>query len=413
MKEFDSITDAVSYLRTRCPDGAIMPDDGCEWVDYSDFLPEDIEWFDFDRDFPCGRIMPPQLSPFLYRGQTKRFSPCRPSVFRSLPMAQRPRELARRERLVYFLSEVRTCWFKLETRKHPAYEFGHKIGLQIDAWSLAQHYGIPTHHLDLTQSVDVAAFFATCSLDKTEWQPCTEGVGVIYALNFSAIPESWNYFKLVGLSTFPRPGEQKAWTVPLNLKADFEKWSIVEIVQFKHTRAGSEKFHSMFAGGESLFPYDPAHDLAMAIVASKTLPVNCVANGLRGLGCPLDRLQFHYAKVAAALRDEFGLQVENEVPVGLSDQQVAKLTEYWEKKGKSFLENVGVRPVAMPKRGGPWIDTQEAAQIIGCTPTECRKLIRSGKLECIRATRLGGRRPRYFVARESAENYVRSGRSTQ
>jgi len=409
MKTYPSVQDAVAYLRERCPPELSMPGaaEGYEWLDYSDFLPESIEWFDFDRDFPCGRILPSQMTPFLYRGQTKRYDSCRPSIYRGFPIVKRPRDLDLKCRLRYILCEIQTCWFTIETRKHPAWKYAHEIGLQIHHWALAQHYGIATPWLDLTQSIDVAAFFATSEYHEGEWKPKTSGRGVLYRLDFSSIPQAWDYLQLVGLSTFPRPGEQKAWAVPINLNGDFEKLPYVETLDFTHTATGSDHFHGMFHGGKDLFPYDPAHDMAEAIRNSKTLPVNCVANGLRGLGCPMDRLEVHFGRVTKALKETWGYEVANEIPIGMNDEQVAALTSYWEAKGKEFLKDVGVRPVALLTKGGPWMPTVEAASLLGCTMDQCRRLIKDGKLEAIRAFRLGTRKPRLFVKRQSVQDMLK------
>lgn len=414
MKTFSSIHDAVAYLRERCPPELTMPGaaEGYEWLDYSDFLPESIEWFDFRRDFPFGRILPSQVTPFLYRGQTQRYESCRPSVFRGFPPVKRPRDLDLPYRLRYLLCEIQTCWFTIEMRKHPAWKYAHEIGLQIDHWALAQHYGIATPYLDLTQSIDVAAFFATSKYGDGEWKPVESGTGVLYRLDFSSIPEAWNLLQLVGLSTFPRPGEQKAWAVPITLQGDFEKLPYVETIEFPHTGAASTYYHQMFHGGTDLFPYDPAQDIADAIKSSNVLPVNCVANGIRGLGCPMDRLQVHFDRVTKVLKETRGYEVANEVAVGMTDAQLAALTSHWETKGKAFLEDVRVRPVALLTEGGPWMSTGEAASLIGCKVDECRKLIKAGRLNAIKAYRLGTRRGRWFVTRQSIQDIIRQAAST-
>ncbi len=153
MKEFPSVHAAISYLWERCPPELSMPGaaEGCEWVDCSDTTPGETEWFDFQNDFPGGRILPPQITPYLYRGQTERFTPCRPAIFRSFPPTGRPRDLPIENRLRYMLSEIQACWFAIETRKHPAWKYAYEIGLQIHHWALAQHYGIATMFLDMTQ----------------------------------------------------------------------------------------------------------------------------------------------------------------------------------------------------------------------------------------------------------------------
>lgn len=69
----------------------------------------------------------------------------------------------------------------------------------------AQHYGFPTHFLDLTTEFEVAAYFAEGGSD--DWQPIG-GIGAIYAVNARSLP--WESTRLVTLPPcFMRPRLQR------------------------------------------------------------------------------------------------------------------------------------------------------------------------------------------------------------
>ncbi len=69
----------------------------------------------------------------------------------------------------------------------------------------AQHYGFPTHYLDLTTEYEVAAYFAEGGSD--DWQP-SDDAGAIYAITAGSLP--WESTRLVTLPPcFMRPRLQR------------------------------------------------------------------------------------------------------------------------------------------------------------------------------------------------------------
>jgi hypothetical protein len=105
----------------------------------------------------------------------------------------------------------------------------------MDEVAVAQHYGLPTGYIDLTQSFEVASFFACCEYDREtkSWNPAGEAEGVVYVLDQRELPRC-GIIKPINLQVFPRPSEQWAWTCELTLGDDFDKLPFVKKFLFKH-----------------------------------------------------------------------------------------------------------------------------------------------------------------------------------
>lgn len=354
---FDSIHEAMAQLVREVPPnpfGVESDRDTYEWVDF--------------EDDDGGRIMPswsaPFASPFLYRGQSKRFQPCVPSLYRfdgRNALVKHPQLLEQSERDLFLL---RQCWlaeFKEVLETHPAVAYARKIGLHLGRDSLAQHYGILTDHLDLTADPNVAAFFATNTYDdKTgEWQPVPDGgTGIIYRFDLTAFPrvlgdacdlgDFFRVVEMIGLQTLPRPGEQKAWSIHLPLGMDFERLPM-DVFEFGHTRTGSEHFHALFKQGTALFPPDVLADKAAEITKSARVSRGVLATMLRAHDCREDRLEEAiecYAERFASL-GRFAAEVCDIESRHFSQEVLARATADVEARAQSFLRKVGVRPVKL------------------------------------------------------------------
>jgi hypothetical protein len=348
MEHFDSIADVLERLRadTPCnPLGSNPSRDQYEWID----------WGDGDG----GRIMPslnsPFASPYLYRGQRKRHSPCFPTLYRGFEAVKNPQELPPQRRDAYLLAQVRVSEFLCLLEQHPAVGYAREIGLHLSRMALSQHYELATDHLDLTADPEVAAFFASCWRDGDgRWYPASDGEGVVYRFDLTAFPralgdkfkadEFFRCVEMVGLQTLPRPGEQKAWTIRLPLGLDFERLPL-DAFAFRHRDDLGGILLDQFEQGRSLFPRDVLAEAAKAIRVARSVPTSILRRVLVDHGCRPDMLDEAVAEYRHRFGDEFSVDVTDRETLALDAEQLAVAAGHVERQRSDFLHNVDVRPV--------------------------------------------------------------------
>lgn len=173
---------------------------------------------------------PMPMSP-LWRGENKFHEHCLPSLFR-----HRWTELERLER------QIQLEDFKLILQVNPEIKEMEEGGLEVNYNGLAQHYGIETNVLDLTNSFLVAAFFATTTYDPLMdvYQPIVQSdlQGVIYFfptgsyLSFGHEPPIWP----IGLAALRRPGEQRGFGMEMTEQnKDLNRYHGVRLFRFFHS----------------------------------------------------------------------------------------------------------------------------------------------------------------------------------
>jgi hypothetical protein len=312
--------------------------------------PDAVRWTRCER--PDGRmvIMPSDAPPFLFRGQTSIYLPCYPSICRGFTSGQQVlHQLPSQEQLTVITHLTRAWWFSEVLRTHPAMRWASEQHIHIDEMAVAQHYGIPTGYMDVTESVRVAAFFATCRFRDGQWQPMTEGVGVIYR-----VPWGMDHYigrvRPIGLQPFPRPAEQWAWTVEMILSEDFGRLPYLQGIRFRHSEAVSRTILDSFSGGADLFPPDVMARVADHIKASSELPLSVARAVVEDLLS--DDLGLRADDADTVLEDlsrEFSMTLTTSPTSPLGDAELVELERSWETRRESFYRGVGVRFVRTPK----------------------------------------------------------------
>lgn len=347
VQHFGSIDEAMALLISEVPGNPFLGMKGAKaynWI----------------RDGEEARLLPSPStsfsSPFLYRGQTARYSPCLPGVFRGMPMVHQLQDLPTLDEAKLFLARIRMEEFLAALPQHPSYAYSRQLKLVISEEALAQHYEISTDRIDLTEDPDVAAFFATNWRDENGcWHPACEGQGVIYRAAISDLrhvmgKEREHRLEWIGKQAWPRPGEQKAWTLRLPLGLDFEKFP-VDILTFDHQEKCSTHFHDLFAQGAKLFPPDVLSELADQIKFSTTIDRKALSDMMRGWygWIPEDQHEQALDACAAFLWDRFGIDVEDRGAIQLSPEQMARAQAQTEQMKKTFLDDVGLLTVRRVK----------------------------------------------------------------
>lgn len=205
----------------------------------------------------------PEFSPRLYRGQPVFYKECLPSLFRQ-PITQ-----------IKYLTDL--------LKKYEFYKLmvGHPIIRYLKEWrvdgkyfktdmeGLSAHYEFATPMIDVSKSKDVAMFFALCEKNEADrYEPIRDEnrKAVLYTVNLKTLLESNNPdFHVIGFQALPRPDAQKAYSLGVGHKQNFNKCPFASHEIFRVDRKQSEKYFDMFEGGAKLFPNDPVDDMARKI----------------------------------------------------------------------------------------------------------------------------------------------------
>ena len=194
---------------------------------------------------------------FLYRGQNEEVVPCIPTIYRGNPNDAQ-----------VFLQRMRLVQFHRLLKSHPVVtRFFERHHFLVNEEGLAQHYGIKTEVLDLTSSLDVALFFATCKYDRNTdtydyFRDEGEHEGVLYVFdpvkdNEPSPPlhiEKYMHGNItpIGLQAFPRPGAQFGYALHIGKGGSTKSW----MYKFTFTSDDSKHYYDLFQRGETLWIKD-------------------------------------------------------------------------------------------------------------------------------------------------------------
>ena len=212
-------------------------------------------------------LMPTSQSPFIfYRGQSQYYTPCLPSLFRRNANGIPPTE----EDIA--ANRIKICEFYLLLNTHPV--FMEVCGnTNVNIVTTAQHYGLPTEYLDITNSKWVAAFFATTGYDydSDTYFPVgrnyAEGFGVMYILN-DLNKRNWQFFhknSVIGYQYFARPSKQSSFGYKLGIDEDFDKCPFFDKLFFRHDLESSKIVFDMSYRQNRFIPKDTLSELARKI----------------------------------------------------------------------------------------------------------------------------------------------------
>lgn len=247
---------------------------------------------------------------------------------------------------------VQRLWFCTELRSHPGARWFEEQGLKGFEFALAQHYGVPTGYMDLSESFDVSCFFATCRVDSSgTWGPVTQGSGVIYLLPTERIPIRPEALQPIGLQVLPRPREQFGWLVVCGINDDFEDIPGLQMFEFAHDEAISRHFLAMFDSGRSLFPPDAMADVAKAIMASKCLPKSLVNRVAEDLILQVDGAAFGASEIVAEICGPLAFDLQDQI-TAFNSALLSRAGREWAARAPDFMRNVGFRLVRTRKPDG-------------------------------------------------------------
>jgi hypothetical protein len=321
-------------------------------------LPSQLRWtyVHRDEDPTWIAIWPESPGEVLFRGQSRRYIPCVSTSVRGLGIEARfLHELSAAKQASLIVKLIRTEWFVTILREMTAVKWLKDSRVFLDEMAVAQHYGLPTGYIDLTQSFDVASFFACCRFDHAAkiWAPVAEGEGVIYALFRHAVPAAYA-IRPINLQPFPRPSEQWGWTCELRLGDDFDRFPFVHKFIFRHDLQASRRILAKFSNGAALFPTDPLSELADAINASPVLPVGVAQRIARDLiDDPQGKPGATVVELLSLVGEEPGVELSDNATIHELPRIRLEMDNVWERKRGDFFDGIGFHSVRNePRRLG-------------------------------------------------------------
>ncbi len=311
-------------------------------------LPGQLRWTFASRDEnPEERVIyPANPSPILFRGQVKRYEPCLSTIVRDLAnhSARDFTGLTQREQASLILNLIRTQWFTDCLEETPLFTWMKENKIHMNETAVAQHYGLPTGYIDLSQSFDVACFFACCQYDNTQgtWAAAPSGEGVIYVVDVRNIPLGHGP-KPICLQPFPRPSEQWGWVHEVTLGDDFDNLPYVKKFIFRHNESSSRKILERFDHGRTLFPRDPLAVVADKIRHAKEVPLGVAQKSIQDLiddpqglpGAILDDL-------LDILSTEKNVTIVNRSVDVIDDRTRNEMVTGWAQRKDTFFKGIGI-----------------------------------------------------------------------
>jgi hypothetical protein len=340
---FNSIDEIGSFLDKRGIAPQLPP-----------VLPSQLRWTFVHRseDPEWTAIYPENPGSILFRGQGKRFMPCVPTATRGIGIEARAlHELSPVNQARLVLNFIRTEWFIELLQESAAVKWLKERRIFLDEMAVAQHYGLPTGYIDLTQSFEVAAFFACCRYDPAikSWAPVADGEGVVYAVDWRELPPG-EFIRPINLQVFPRPSEQWGWTCELRLGDDFDKLPFVRKFVFKHDLQISRRILAMFSQGKDLFPDDPLAELADEIVSAPVLPVDIAERiAANVINDPQGKPGSTVEEVLSLVQQFTAIKLSPHVGIADIARINAALDDVWGRKKEGFFRGIGFRLVRQRK----------------------------------------------------------------
>ena len=217
------------------------------------------------RELPM--LMPMSPTPFtFFRGQNKYYSPSYASLFRQ---ERTEDELA--------ILRLKTAEFGRLLQSHYAYADLNR-NFFVDYVAVAQHYGLETEFMDITNNKWIAAFFSTTRYDEQtkQYYPVgrdyEDGYGVLYVTKPNI--EKTDFFKeqtVIGFCYFERPSRQFSFGYRMNGKEDFDRLHYFEKRFFRHDIDCSNIIFATTAHQNRVIPNDELSQLAEGIKKGNTV----------------------------------------------------------------------------------------------------------------------------------------------
>ena len=302
-------------------------------------------------------MMPMSRTPFtFYRGQWKFFDNCLPLLYR-----YKGDEFLRQR----LLSQFQIAEMILVMQSHPViYDLMMgaldipvlgKIKLPILYDGLAQHYGINTEYLDLTNNIWSAAFFASSQYRDGKYYPyeiqedsqLDDRYGVIYRLKFvddekQKLDFSKEKISPIGLQYFNRPGRQCAFVKKMSEEENFNDTQNLEKIFFRHDNNANRLIYTLCQMGKQFYVDDSLANVVDAIRKNNQFCFKTVKM-VRDIYYPNKPVEYIYCAATSA-----GFKFTLDLNTSFDSAQIKHETTEWFFHGgrDRYLDNIMVFPIS-------------------------------------------------------------------
>lgn len=288
------------------------------------------------------RMMPgPEFSPRLYRGQSKRYASCKPSLFRGdYQYIDLLYWTAKRVELGIILS------------RHPAvndimsWDFDGLI-FDFNLQSVAQHYQYPTQMLDLSRNRDIAMFFAThdFTISSSRPKPAVGNEAVIYTIDVKTLlntEDEDHRFIPIGIDPLPRSAAQKAFGLELDISGDLEKMAGVHAETFIVTEELAIEAASKVGGYDGLFPFDPFEEHIATVKNSRKIALEAIDTAVSVGLMPLE----YTSSIISNMLVSVGYVIDTASYVLPQPKIIAEAAYEWQRQRENYTRMIRWRGVS-------------------------------------------------------------------
>lgn len=293
------------------------------------------------------RLMPVSPTPYTYyRGQSRLYEPCMPSLYRRNENGELPSEMD----IAY--NRLKICEFEMLLATHPVFcELSHHIS--VNPVALAQHYGLATEYLDITNSKWVAAFFASTRYDYDSdtyhpvWRDYEDGYGVMYISRpYEASGATAGFFSkhvVIGYQYFERPTKQSSFGYKMQMGEDFNESPYFERVLFRHDLDASKLVYDMSYKQRRFIPQDNISRLVRQIAESNEVTRQALERCLQM--CYRNKCMSYLEEVCK----EKGLAIreDNKSVAQFSTEELESDWKSWNEYGRADLQMRILPPIAV------------------------------------------------------------------
>ena len=279
-----------------------------------------------------------------YRGESKYHESCIPSLLRA------------KDEKTILMAHLQTAELECVLSMHPVIrdfllreihspKLSSSFMLTVPFEGLAQHYGILTPYLDLTNDKWAAAFFAVTNYRQGKWEVAmpteNQQFGSFYRLaNVDFRDKTIPQPTPIGMQYFNRPGRQSAFTLDMTKIKDFNLYPRIERIYFRHDAEANQLVYDLSQQGRKFLPSDSLISVVNGIKELKKFSQRAVEK---------TRRDYYPEKTADEMEDflkSFGLDSVPTPVVGFESQQMQQEWEEWKNEGATrFLNSLMIIPV--------------------------------------------------------------------